>query len=128
VVDRVLKVPDLASVAGMQLLSERYAVSGGPSTGLNFLGALEVAIKTARRPVTVATLICDRGRNYSPTYYNRTWLAEHFRRHGGLAALDCWRRAITYWMSGTDKGGVDGVEGRSLLNYGSDECGTLNVM
>jgi len=122
VVDRVLKVPDLASVAAMQLLSERYGISGGPSTGLNFIGALEVGARVGRagRQVTVATLICDSGRNYAPTYYNRTWLGEHFQPHGGLAALDCWRRVIADWLIGA--GEDDGGDG--LLGRGSDRCGT----
>jgi cysteine synthase len=43
VVDRVLKVPDLASTAAIHLLRMRYRIDTGPSTGVNFVAALWLA-------------------------------------------------------------------------------------
>jgi cysteine synthase A len=42
VVDRALKVPDLASTAAVHLLRQRYAIDAGPSTGVNFAAALRL--------------------------------------------------------------------------------------
>lgn len=44
VIDRALKIPDLASTAAMHVL-KKLGVSGGTSTGLNFVGVLTVAAR-----------------------------------------------------------------------------------
>src|SRR6201993_52525 len=43
VVDRMLGVPDGASVAAMRFLNHRLGISAGPSTGTNVFGALRLA-------------------------------------------------------------------------------------
>lgn len=42
VLDRAMKIPDLASTAAMHILREHYGVNGGPSTGVNFAAALKL--------------------------------------------------------------------------------------
>lgn len=44
VIDRALKIPDLASTAAMHVL-KKLGVNGGTSTGLNFVGTLSVAAR-----------------------------------------------------------------------------------
>ena len=43
IVDRMIGVPDAASVAAMQFLADRIGVRAGPSTGTNVYGALRLA-------------------------------------------------------------------------------------
>lgn len=43
VVDRMIGVPDAASVAAMRFLDERLGLRAGPSTGTNLYGALVLA-------------------------------------------------------------------------------------
>ena len=43
VIDRMLGVPDGASVATMRFLSHRLGIAAGPSTGTNVFGALRLA-------------------------------------------------------------------------------------
>src|SRR5208283_3530588 len=43
VIDRMIGVPDAASVATMRFLAERLCLPAGPSTGTNMYGALRLA-------------------------------------------------------------------------------------
>lgn len=74
---RMYKVPDAASVAGMQLLSELVSFDVGPSSGTNFYGALQLLERMHRegRSGSVVSIICDEGRRYQDKYYNPTWLS-----------------------------------------------------
>lgn len=76
-VDEVLRVPDAASVAGMQHLYEVFSIDAGPSSGTNLWGALtKVAqLRSQGRTGSVATLICDRGDRYVDTFKSARWLA-----------------------------------------------------
>jgi cysteine synthase A len=76
VVDRMIAVPDGASVAAMMLLEGRLGRRVGPSTGTNFVGALKVVLgmRQAAERGSVVTLICDGGERYSRTYYDPRWL------------------------------------------------------
>lgn len=76
VVDRMLSVPDALSLAGMHLLTALVGFRVGPSSGLNFIGALRLACERhgAGQPGPIATVICDRGDRYADTYYNPAWV------------------------------------------------------
>lgn len=76
VVDRVLSVPDALSMAGMHLLSSLVGFRVGPSSGLNFIGALRqaCAMRTSGQSGMIATVICDRGDRYADTYYAPAWV------------------------------------------------------
>jgi cysteine synthase A len=78
VVDRMIQVPDAASIATMRLVSARIARSVGGSTGTNVWGALLLVaemISLGERG-SVVTLICDGGDRYSHTYYSDAWVGD----------------------------------------------------
>jgi cysteine synthase A len=77
VVDRMIRVPDAASIAAMRLVAERTGRSVGGSTGTNMWGVfLLVGEMLARRERgSIVTLICDGGERYSDTYYSDEWVA-----------------------------------------------------
>ena len=79
VIDRMLQVPDAASIATMRLVSARTGRRVGGSTGTNVWGAfLLVAdmLSHAQRG-SVVSLICDGGERYSNTYYSDAWVTAH---------------------------------------------------
>ena len=77
VIDHMIRVPDIASIAAAHVLSERLFRRGGGSTGTNFFGLLSSAARMARegRTGALVTLICDSGDRYASTYYDSAWLA-----------------------------------------------------
>ncbi len=77
VVDRMMKVPDAASIAAMNVLTRRLPRSVGGSTGTNFLALCRLAAEMRRTGQTgsLVTLICDSGERYRQTYYEPSWLA-----------------------------------------------------
>lgn len=79
VIDRMIRVPDTASVATILWLEERIGRKAGASTGTNLWGALQIAqeMMAAGRTGAVVTLMCDNGRRYLDTYYNPDWVAAH---------------------------------------------------
>ncbi|KAM3720833.1 putative pyridoxal-phosphate dependent protein [Dirofilaria immitis] len=99
VIDRTIKIPDIASTAAMTVLKQ-FGINGGTSTGTNFMAALHLAA-THNNPsnfndqrLVIATIMGDTGNYYKSSYYNRTWIDENFSAHGGLAVYDCWIKEI----------------------------------
>jgi cysteine synthase len=78
IVDRMIRVPDAASIASMRLVHDRTGRSVGGSTGTNVWGAFTLVAEMLSRgePGSVVTLICDGGARYANTYYNDAWVAE----------------------------------------------------
>jgi cysteine synthase A len=76
VVDRMIQVPDAASIATMRLVRDRTGRSVGGSTGTNVWGALQLVSEMRARgePGSVVTLICDGGDRYAGTYYSDAWV------------------------------------------------------
>jgi cysteine synthase A len=89
VVDRMIRVPDAASVATTRWLARRTGWSAGPSTGTTLVGALHLAaeLRAAGGTGTVVTLLCDRGDRYADTCYDDAWVAEQGL---DLAPWDDW--------------------------------------
>lgn len=87
VVDQMLAIPDIASVAGAHWLEQRSGRRFGPSTGTNMVGVLLLAQHMARNGERgmIATLACDGGERYDQTIYDPAWLARQ-----GLD-LESWR-------------------------------------
>ena len=77
VVDRMMKIPDAATIAAMNVLSRRLRRAVGGSTGTNFLALCRLAsdMREAGQTGSLVTLICDSGERYRQTYYEPTWLA-----------------------------------------------------
>ena len=77
VVDRMVAVPDAASVAAARHVSAVLGRRVGPSTGTNLWGAFSLLAEMVAegRSGSVVTLIADSGDRYTDTYFNDEWLA-----------------------------------------------------
>ncbi|HEY1015730.1 MAG TPA: PLP-dependent cysteine synthase family protein [Herpetosiphonaceae bacterium] len=100
IVDRMIRVPNAASLAAMHVLAELTGRRYGGSTGTNLYGACLLLAELARdgRAGSLVTLICDSGELYRDTYYNPDWLAAqgcdlkpHEERVGALLRAGDWR-------------------------------------
>lgn len=89
VVDRMIRVPDAASVAGIRALAEHTGLRAGASTGTNLYGALKLVCEMRSRGETgsVVTLLCDRGDRYEDTYYSDEWCAAQGLDHAAYRPL-----------------------------------------
>ncbi|MCP5227625.1 MAG: PLP-dependent cysteine synthase family protein [Candidatus Accumulibacter sp.] len=76
VIDAMVKVPDVWSVAAMHELSARLGRGVGPSTGTNLVAALACMnrMRESGEIGSVVTLLCDAGQRYAHTYYSEDWL------------------------------------------------------
>jgi cysteine synthase len=79
VIDRMIQVPDAASVATILWLEQVIGRKAGASTGTNLWGALIVAreMLAEGRRGSIVTLLCDSGQRYLDTYYDPDWVAAH---------------------------------------------------
>ncbi|GAA1587462.1 PLP-dependent cysteine synthase family protein [Actinoplanes couchii] len=76
VVDRMIHVPDAASLAAMRAGSAVLGRRLGGSTGTNLWGSFRLIAEmlAAGRTGSVITLICDGGERYADTYYSDEWV------------------------------------------------------
>ncbi|WP_016905880.1 PLP-dependent cysteine synthase family protein [Streptomyces xiaopingdaonensis] len=76
-VDRMMKVPDAASVAAVRELERVMGRRAGGSTGTGLWSALRIVgeMRAEGRRGSVVTLICDPGERYLDKYYSDAWLA-----------------------------------------------------
>ena len=110
VLDAMVKVPDLWSLAAMHALSVQLGRRVGGSTGTNLIAALGCARAMQRQghQGAIVTLLCDGGERYRHSYFDDTWLAaqglecgaesdaiEALLQHGQWpdALLQTWRLA-----------------------------------
>lgn len=79
VIDRMIKVPDAASLATIRAVEPILGRRVGGSTGTNLWGAFQIVaeLRATGRSGSVITLLCDGGERYHNTYYNDEWLAAH---------------------------------------------------
>lgn len=79
VIDAMMKVDDVASIATIHWLEKVIGRKAGASTGTNVWGALQVAQAMQKNGETgsIVTLMCDSGERYLDTYYNQEWVGEH---------------------------------------------------
>ena len=77
-VDRMISVPDAASIAAMRWTTDKLDRWVGGSTGTNIWGALQLIAEMKAEGVagSVVTLLCDDGRRYAHTYYDDAWIAQ----------------------------------------------------
>ncbi len=78
-VDRMMVVEDLDSVAAMLMLSDLLGRKVGPSTGTNFVGMLTLASEMRERGQqgSILSLLCDAGERYLPSYHDAAWVQLH---------------------------------------------------
>ncbi|MDP1532374.1 MAG: PLP-dependent cysteine synthase family protein [Rubrivivax sp.] len=76
VLDAMVKVPDLWSLAAMHALSVRLGRRVGGSTGTNLVAALACARALAAQGQggSIVTLLCDDGARYRHSYFDNDWL------------------------------------------------------
>jgi cysteine synthase A len=76
IVDRMICVPDAASLAAMRELERTTGRRAGGSTGTNLWGAFRLVAEmlAAGRQGSVVTLLCDGGERYAHTYYSDDWV------------------------------------------------------
>ncbi len=77
VVDRIIRVPDAASVAAARHLSEVLGRRVGASTGTNLIAAAQLITQMREKGESgsVLTLLCDPGDRYTDTYFDDDWVA-----------------------------------------------------
>ena len=77
VVDRMIRVPDAASVAAARYASDRLGRLVGASTGTNLVATARIVSQMRERGETgsIVTLLCDSGERYRATYFNDEWVA-----------------------------------------------------
>ena len=77
VVDRMMVVPDAASIAAAHHVSRVLGRRVGPSTGTNVWGAFRLLAEMVaeKRSGSVITLLADSGDRYADTYFSDEWLA-----------------------------------------------------
>ncbi len=77
-VDRMLEVSDIDSVAAMQVLSRLLGRKVGPSTGTNFIGMLALAAEMRAQGLqgSILSLLCDSGERYLRTYHDVVWVKQ----------------------------------------------------
>ena len=79
VVDRMIEVPDAASVAATHVISARLGRRCGGSTGTNIWACAQIASEMAQRGESGAlvSILCDDGNRYSSSYFDDRWVADH---------------------------------------------------
>jgi cysteine synthase A len=77
VVDRMIRVPDAASLAAVRHLERVTGRRAGGSTGTNLWGAFRLVAEMVAegRTGSVVTLLCDGGERYGNTLYSDAWVA-----------------------------------------------------
>ncbi len=98
VIDRMISVPDAASMAAIRFLEGWLGRKCGGSTGTNLIGSVQLLSEMRRRGErgSVVTLLCDGGERYRDSYYNDAWLAEQ-----GLD-IEPWLVALQAWAETGD--------------------------
>jgi cysteine synthase len=88
VVDRMVVVPDAASVAAAHHVSAVLGRRVGPSTGTNVWGAFGLLAEMVEegRSGSVVTLLADSGDRYADTYFSDEWLEKSGLKDSAPAA------------------------------------------
>ena len=78
-VDRMIEVADVDSVAAMQLLSGLLGRKVGPSTGTNLVGMLQLAteMREQGQQGSILSLLCDAGERYLGSYFDPAWVSKN---------------------------------------------------
>jgi cysteine synthase A len=94
VVDRMIAVPDAASICLARAAEPMLGRRVGPSTGTNLWGALTIAeqLRSAHTAGSIVTLLCDGGERYTDSCYDDAWL----ERNG--IELDRYRGQVETWL------------------------------
>ncbi|TNF66086.1 MAG: pyridoxal-phosphate dependent enzyme [Gammaproteobacteria bacterium] len=77
-IDKMIKVPDAASIAAIHFIKEVLGLKVGGSTGTNIYSAFLLAYEMycSSKEGSIVTLCCDSGDLYNDTYYNNHWVTK----------------------------------------------------
>jgi cysteine synthase len=95
IIDRMMTVPDAASMAAIRFLEGWLGRKCGGSTGTNLIGVVRLLseMRKNNEQGSIVSLLCDDGERYRETYYNDDWLADQgLDIHPWLEALDTWAK------------------------------------
>ncbi|MQP66911.1 pyridoxal-phosphate dependent enzyme [Niveispirillum sp. SYP-B3756] len=90
VIDRMIAVPDSASIMAARHISRVLGRGCGPSTGTNIVACLELIGEMVASGATgsIVTLLCDPGERYASTCFDDAWVAaKRLDTHAGTARL-----------------------------------------
>jgi cysteine synthase len=93
VIDRMMTVPDAASMAALRFLETWLGRRCGGSTGTNLIGSIRLLAEMREHGEqgSVVTLLCDGGERYRESYFNDDWLKkQNLDIAPWLAALHQW--------------------------------------
>ncbi len=78
VIDHMIRVPDVASIATIHFLEKILGRKAGGSTGTNLYACFQLIQRLVAegREASLVTMLCDTGDRYLNTFYNDDWLAE----------------------------------------------------
>jgi len=76
-IDRMMRVPDAASIAAVRVLERLLGRRAGASTGTGLWAAFRIISEMRERGErgSVVGLLCDPGERYVEKYYSDAWLA-----------------------------------------------------
>jgi cysteine synthase A len=96
-VDRMLPVPDEASLAAMRVLGERIGRRCGGSTGTNLWGCAILVSEMAAQGETgsIVSLLCDPGERYLESFFDDAWIRER-----GFELGPCRERLEAFFARG----------------------------
>jgi cysteine synthase A len=102
-IDRMMRVPDAASIACVRVLQRLLGRRAGASTGTGLWAAFRIISEMRERGErgSVVGLLCDPGERYVEKYYSDDWLAAQ-----GIAIGPYLERVERFLSTGT----LDGPE------------------
>jgi cysteine synthase len=108
VLDAMVQVPDVWSIAAMRAVSASLGRPVGGSTGTNLVAALHCAqrMRDAGQSGSIVTLLCDDGARYAQTYHDANWCAQN-----GLGC-DLQTQSLTRWMRDGQVAPIQGLRAR----------------
>ena len=79
VIDKMIKIPNVASYATIHFLEKLLNRRCGGSTGTNLYAAFQLIsqLYNQSQEISMVSMICDAGDRYPDTYYNSDWLKEN---------------------------------------------------
>ena len=87
-IDRMIDVADVDSVAAMHRLTALLGRKVGPSTGTNFVGMLALAgeMRAQGERGSIVSLLCDAGERYLQSYFDADWTRQHIGDYSEASA------------------------------------------
>jgi cysteine synthase len=100
-IDRMMRVPDAASIAAVRILERLLGRRAGASTGTGLWAAFRIISEMRDRVErgSVVGLLCDPGERYVEKYYSDAWLSSQ-----GIAIGPYVRRLETFLRTGVLEG------------------------